>query len=928
MTASSTDTVVKTTIYPQTLLPLDSPLRRVQTDPATSCRACEFCKGESAHLGQRHCHHSNSNPANANTSNLNKMASRHRRPSSPRRLAIPGRSSGSSFDDYDESYYSRSPRDYTPSSRDPYYSSYLPRASTTDAYSGYPRRSTLTKERPVITTGSAVSPSRYDRDRDDHSKSIISPRTAHKKVYSFDRDGSGSRLVEEHDVARGDYSDTERPHREKRYHLTGSYNRPREIDDDGYSYTDPAAMYRDTEPRHRRRRGSVEGGRESRRSSIQDAFDLPSRSSTRDSLGPPPIRALDRLNDSIARRETVPLERERDPRTASLDRSNTHDPYLTHATYDMPMRGTKHLSNAGLPFSEGDRYGGYDRSPIDDGLDPRRSRQRFDDPGVPLRGFGIRSASVGKPDISPERDDLEEGRRPISSIYATEALIPQPNVRDYIPPKSLEDERREREKERKLEKLDRERERDQYERELEVRDRKDREREVDRDPRPVDRDRERHRDRDYDRRRDRDDYDRKHDDRERSRRERDADHLRHAANATVAAAGVGAAAYAARLGAEKREKERELDRDRDQPRDLTREREGPRGSPRDGPREREGSKELPRDPLRESTLEVPRESTREVPRESSRDIPRDLSRDVPRDVTRDKDRERDKERDRERDREHEQDRPARREEADDTEPPRRSTRREPNEREDVKEREYTDSRRMNEVDADEDYNRRLQQQQQELSRLSVPNDQPPSSSAPQSRHNSVQDNRLVKEPSPISPQNPTMSGALAIIDRSAPTTDLAPPSSSPISTALTIPGNGGVSPTTRDRELSSSRDSRVYVVDPPRKEVAAAPVKGILRKPTEKFPDHKDDIREGVKPLKEEAERKGIPVDAKWTKIDRRLVNPEALIEAQERFEERLDFVIVLRVLTKEEIQKFADRTREIRGLFFPPSPAHFAGFY
>lgn len=63
-----------------------------------------------------------------------------------------------------------------------------------------------------------------------------------------------------------------------------------------------------------------------------------------------------------------------------------------------------------------------------------------------------------------------------------------------------------------------------------------------------------------------------------------------------------------------------------------------------------------------------------------------------------------------------------------------------------------------------------------------------------------------------------------------------------------------------------------------------------------------------------QATKKGIPPGARWTKIDRRLVNPEALEAAHERFEERLDCVIVLRVLTKEEIQKLADRTREIRG--------------
>ena len=60
----------------------------------------------------------------------------------------------------------------------------------------------------------------------------------------------------------------------------------------------------------------------------------------------------------------------------------------------------------------------------------------------------------------------------------------------------------------------------------------------------------------------------------------------------------------------------------------------------------------------------------------------------------------------------------------------------------------------------------------------------------------------------------------------------------------------------------------------------------------------------------------GIPPGARWTKIDRRLVNPEALEDAKERFEERLDCVIVLRVLTKEDIQKLADRTKAIRGKY------------
>lgn len=91
-------------------------------------------------------------------------------------------------------------------------------------------------------------------------------------------------------------------------------------------------------------------------------------------------------------------------------------------------------------------------------------------------------------------------------------------------------------------------------------------------------------------------------------------------------------------------------------------------------------------------------------------------------------------------------------------------------------------------------------------------------------------------------------------------------------------------------------------------------VRGILKPPKDKFPETADAMREGVAPLKESGGLKGIPSGARWTKIDRKLVSPAALEEARERFEERMDHVIVLRVLTKEEISKLAERTQEIRG--------------
>ncbi|KAK4501026.1 hypothetical protein PRZ48_006832 [Zasmidium cellare] len=88
-------------------------------------------------------------------------------------------------------------------------------------------------------------------------------------------------------------------------------------------------------------------------------------------------------------------------------------------------------------------------------------------------------------------------------------------------------------------------------------------------------------------------------------------------------------------------------------------------------------------------------------------------------------------------------------------------------------------------------------------------------------------------------------------------------------------------------------------------------VKGILKKPTEALPENADAEAKNVEIAKRP--KKDIPPGARWTKIERRLVTPEVLEEAGEHFEERMDFLIVMRVLTKEEIQALTDRTREVR---------------
>lgn len=115
-------------------------------------------------------------------------------------------------------------------------------------------------------------------------------------------------------------------------------------------------------------------------------------------------------------------------------------------------------------------------------------------------------------------------------------------------------------------------------------------------------------------------------------------------------------------------------------------------------------------------------------------------------------------------------------------------------------------------------------------------------------------------------------------------------------------------------ENEDERPRRVQLVEPVKEKETAKP-RGIL-KPARQvpFPEDPNPIREGVAPLKD-ATKDGIPPNARWTKISRVLVNPEALEKAQERFEERDDYVIVLRVISREEIKKLADKTKEIRGL-------------
>ncbi|KAH8662005.1 hypothetical protein BX600DRAFT_308001 [Xylariales sp. PMI_506] len=144
-----------------------------------------------------------------------------------------------------------------------------------------------------------------------------------------------------------------------------------------------------------------------------------------------------------------------------------------------------------------------------------------------------------------------------------------------------------------------------------------------------------------------------------------------------------------------------------------------------------------------------------------------------------------------------------------------------------------------------------------------------------------------------------------------------------VSSGSSISEKQPVSRTSRDRPRDESRgrdlaivepeQKQVRVVSPPRDKSDQKPIKGILKQPTSQFPEEPNPIREGVAPHKDDKTKKDVPQGARWTKINRRLVNPEALTIGKERFEVRDDFVIVLRVLSKEEIQAYATATAQLR---------------
>ncbi|KAF2272384.1 uncharacterized protein EI97DRAFT_504288 [Westerdykella ornata] len=816
-----------------------------------------------------------SSPKNKSLAESGVMDAGYYRPGSPRyRIATPARASTGTFGDpyHEPTYYERtSPRTSAERLTVPvhhgHHHGYAPSSTSSssrsgshkyDSYSGRPRRNTLTEaderpHRPLVKELAPKTlpihvpgghrhhhslqepPSGYmSRSFDGRPDPIIThgPPRHHSRIYSIDDNSRKAELIADRefieprrrdDDPRG-YSITSGG---KPYYYDKSFGRPKDLDEDGYSYTDPASMYRDTEPVWRRTRAaSTERSRP-----ISMTLDRGPRISSREPGPPPSTRGFDKINASSHRHHHY--------RSPSIERSRDvpkYDPYPEGGLGR--SSSTRHKAPAVHQEPREHRRDTYDdeygRRHRDVGS-TKVSSERFEDRDVASRGFGI---APGHPSLAQDDDALD--RQPVwsaaqevdpprrlpsddrsghyHSVDRADARMPEPHIpRDRDVPSAYDERPRERER-------DRDRDRDRERREKEPGDRS---------------------------------------------------HIPSSALAT--AAGAAAATYGTAAALTSRERDREVERDRE------RREEWDERDRRDRPDERRDIREPDRrhEPEEEGRLHLAAAAYASTQESEQRTRGRRSDEGEGAYRTRER-RSDDDERDRrargspssdasgeartryyvEREAARESER--RRESKEATRDPDEEYRRR------IQLEAERSGRGNRELESDRDVDRRRHRGEREVSRdPNADSRSSPSQELTRSRHDerpgSVLDRDLVQEPEPLNARD----------------ADHAQPSKT------------------------------VQIVAPP-KDPQPQP-KSILRKPTEKFPEDPDPIREGVAPHKSALKGKDIPPGARWTKIDRRLVNPEALEEAKERFEERMDCVIVLRVLTKQEIQKLADRTREIR---------------
>lgn len=833
-----------------------------------------------------------------------------------------------------------------------------------DSYSGRPRRSSLVDTtRGTTTTSTArarptiiqqditrpTSPTKITtslRDKDYYvtpasSQDSRSTATTHKKLYSVDGDGSaklvadvnipveagGNRHHKRRDsVDRSGYRQVvggaERDRGRRNYHPNGSHNRPRDkdIDDeDAFSYTDPASMYRDTEPRwraelQRPRRGSMDrGGAMSRERpvSLLDPTFIQRQPVTKD-VGPPPsTRGWGKINDNLGRTGSV---REEPPRriAQSPSRGRTQVEYMDPRDQYYVAPRTNSNDRRGGDFIE------YE-------LDPRRERRhsvtRNDRPGrfdqsVERRGFGlrpeVRADSLAR-DTRGSDESFERGQR---TEYRDSGYA-EPHRRDTAPPElsRLEQEKRDREYATRLQAEDRDRPRDSHAYVAPVQPRRD-ERAFDRD---YDRERDRPRDRDYDRDRerekerarqleppsqrddkrhherrgtDRGDHDRKGDSPRQSGETLSKPSLSQAATGGLAgaAAAFGLTNLVSKI-ADKRDKDKDVrdeskDRDRDRHydrRDDDRERE--REKERDRERERERERDRTRRPAsdeppheRQQDRDRHKEQDRglgfafETPSEPPRSAPPTQVSWPPEQKLPPQDRPQVRMAEqvpRSSDRMPEQPlpRPVERMPEGAPRPVEREPERPAAERQSERVNQDYDSKPAVQmpapaIDADEDYRRRMEQVQKELGRpvdVTHNSDSDPDRERRRREREQRQRERENRNGTAGGPYSDYRSTEMAAMpgsfhdDMSTVTGTTATDSMANElrrkPSILDQPFTGEQAHII-DNSMSDRRENHVRIVDPPTEEEERRP-RGILKKPTSKFPEDPNAVREGVAPLKD-----------------------------------------------------------------------------
>lgn len=679
-----------------------------------------------------------------------------------------------------------------------------------------PAGSSSRHKTPVIhnSTGRSASPHRYDQGYYLSPSSSTAPRREQRKRYSVEAgypsnylEGSTYRDPYAGDGYGGqDYHNSNIGASRKGYHLTGPSVRAQDYDDDYYSYTDAAGMYRDTEPpKWRPRSGSVDRGPQQPRS-LYDTY------GPRE-LGPPPTnRGFDRLNEYYQGPRGP-----RDVAAPSARKTSVRPAYPV----DDPYADNAHAPPRRQPALHQERD--------DRGHDPRTAGGFHD--VVPRHERRVDGDSIGHRDYNSRKGGSEQHARH-RDTYNDDVPYKATDRRDRrIPPGPNSDDRKDRPARRQPE--------------------------IVREPEETRPDKSEAHHSTYDGRR-RDRYDEHDRDRRRDVYDPRGDdgHIREILPAAAGTAGVVGAGIAAKAATSTSSKlEDSVDQRRGaEPKDYKRE------------REREGEPERSHNKNRYSeNLEEP--ERRNIVNRDERASPSGI--------------------------EH----------------------RERHYVDDASERESEGHRRDSTHidDPDEDYRRRIQR---EIERNRAEPESRGSLSPPTGRSD-----LKAPENAPATGVSGADSTAIAIT---------APSDSSSASDIDSAGASRRSHRHSKDDNLASSssssaRENRVRIVPPTKhsrsRRNSSPPdpgtipaTKGILRKPTEKFPEDPNPVLEGVAPLKDASKKKGIPPDARWTKIARRMVNPEALEEAKERFVERLDCVIVLRVLTKEEIQKFATRTAELRG--------------